>query len=86
MRGPFAFFACKPRELPLNGFATRRQRSGFPHCKLLPQAYYSFPAGAKRPERANAGANPRVNIERSHVCAQRFDSPILTETYISAAT
>ena len=50
MRGQFAFFACKPRELPLNGFATRRQRSGFPHCKLLPQAYYSFLEGQNAPK------------------------------------
>ena len=57
----------------------------FPIANPLPQAYYSFLAGAKRPERANAGANPHVNIERRHVCARRFDSPILTETYISAA-
>ena len=85
MPEPFASFAHMPRQPPLNGFATRRQRPGFPHCNPLPQAYYSFLAGAKRPERANAGANPHVNIERRHVRARRFDSPILTETYISAA-
>lgn len=79
-------FLC-PHAAPTSAQRLRNAKAtpGFPHCNPLPQAYYSFLAGAKRPERANAGANPHVNIERRHVCARRFDSPILTETYISAA-
>lgn len=35
---------------PLNGFATRRQRQGFPHCNPLPQTYYSFLEGQNAPK------------------------------------